>query len=157
MRSAHPDYSAADVYFQTITFATYRSTALAQAERKAAGGGAPVYMYRLDWKTPVMGGRLGAAHAIDLPFVFDNVANSTSYTGPGTNATERLAGLMSDAWIAFSRTGNPNTPALPEWTPYSARDRGTMVFDVTPEFVQDPDSVERVLLQRLLPAGRPVR
>ena len=157
MRAAHPDYDAADVYFQTITFGTYRSTALAQAERKSAAGGAPVYMYRLDWESPVMGGRLGAAHALDIAFVFDNVARSASYTGPETAETQVLANLMADAWIAFARTGNPNTPALPMWTPYSERDRGTMVFDVETEFVQDPDSMERVLLQRLLPAGRPLR
>jgi para-nitrobenzyl esterase len=154
MRAAHPDYSAADVYFQVATFRNYRGTALLQAERKSAQNQAPVYMYRLDWKTPVEGGRLQTPHALDIAFVFDNVARSTSLTGPETDATQRMADLMSQAWIAFARTGNPNTPALPQWPRYDQQTRATMIFDLQPKVVNDPDGAERTLLQRLLPEGR---
>ena len=111
-------------------------------------------MYRLDWKTPVEGGRLETPHALDIAFVFDNVARSLSYTGPETAQTKRMADLMADAWIAFARTGNPNTAALPQWPTYNVQQRATMIFDVDPEVVNDPDSAERELLQRLLPEGR---
>ncbi|MBY8338087.1 carboxylesterase family protein [Alteriqipengyuania sp. NZ-12B] len=153
MRAAHPDYDASDVFFQVATFRNYRGTALLQAERKSEQS-APVYMYRLDWKTPVEGGRLETPHALDIAFVFDNVARSTSYTGPETAETQRMADLMADAWIAFARTGNPNTPALPQWPTYDTRTRATMIFDLDPQMVQDPDGEERELLQRLLPEGR---
>ena len=153
MRKAHPDYDASDVFFQVATFRNYRNTALRQAERKSAQA-APVYMYRLDWKTPVEGGRLETPHALDIAFVFDNVARSLSYTGPETAQTKRMADLMADAWIAFARTGNPNTAALPQWPAYNVQQRATMIFDVDPEVVNDPDSAERELLQRLLPEGR---
>ena len=96
MRKAHPDYDASDVFFQVATFRNYRNTALRQAERKSAQA-APVYMYRLDWKTPVEGGRLETPHALDIAFVFDNVARSLSYTGPETAQTKRMADLMADA------------------------------------------------------------
>ena len=152
MRAAHPDYSASDVFFQVATFRNYRATALRQAERKSAQT-APVYMYRLDWKTPVEGGRLGTPHALDIAFVFDNVARSVSFTGPQSPETKRMADLMADAWIAFARTGNPATPALPEWPTYSPAQRATMMFDIEPEVVGDPDGAERELLQRLLPEG----
>ena len=153
MRAAHPDYDPSDVFFQVATFRNYRGTALLQAERKSAQA-APVYMYRLDWKTPVEGGRLETPHALDIAFVFDNVARSTSYTGPDTAETQRMADLMADAWIAFARTGNPNTPALPQWPTYDMQTRATMIFDLDPQVVQDPDGEERELLQRLLPEGR---
>ncbi|KPM18022.1 carboxylesterase/lipase family protein [Citromicrobium sp. WPS32] len=153
MRAAHPDYDPSDVFFQVATFRNYRGTALLQAERKSAQA-APVYMYRLDWKTPVEGGRLETPHALDIAFVFDNVARSTSYTGPETAETQRMADLMADAWIAFARTGNPNTPALPQWPTYDMQTRATMIFDLDPQVVQDPDGEERELLQRLLPEGR---
>ena len=153
MRAAHPDYDASDVFFQVATFRNYRGTALRQAERKSAQS-APVYMYRLDWKTPVEGGRLQTPHALDIAFVFDNVARSTSFTGPETAETKRMADLMADAWIAFARTGNPNTPSLPTWPSYDVGKRATMIFDVDPEVVSDPDAAERELLQRLLPEGR---
>ncbi len=153
MHAAHPDYDPSDVFFQVATFRNYRGTALLQAERKSKQS-APVYMYRLDWKTPVEGGRLETPHALDIAFVFDNVARSTSYTGPETAETQRMADLMADAWIAFARTGNPNTPALPQWPTYDAQGRATMIFDLDPQVVQDPDGEERKLLQRLLPEGR---
>ena len=153
MRQAHPDYDASDVFFQVATFRNYRGTALRQAERKSAQE-APVYMYRLDWKTPVEGGRLETPHALDIAFVFDNVARSTSFTGPETVETQRMADLMADAWIAFARTGNPNTPALPQWPAYNIETRPTMIFDLDPKLVSDPDGEERELLQRLLPEGR---
>ncbi|NCP18676.1 MAG: carboxylesterase/lipase family protein [Erythrobacter sp.] len=153
MRAAHPDYDASDVFFQVATFRNYRGTALLQAERKSEQQ-APVYMYRLDWKTPVEGGRLETPHALDIAFVFDNVARSTSYTGPETAETQRMADLMADAWIAFARTGNPNTTALPQWPTYDPQSRATMIFNLEPQVVNDPDGEERELLQRLLPEGR---
>ncbi|MEN8677130.1 MAG: carboxylesterase/lipase family protein, partial [Alteriqipengyuania sp.] len=62
--------------------------------------------------------------------------------------------LMADAWIAFARSGNPNTPALPRWPTYDPQSRATMIFDIDPQVVNDPDGAERELLQRLLPEGR---
>jgi para-nitrobenzyl esterase len=40
-----------------------------------------------------------------------------------------MADLMSSVWIAFARTGNPNTEGLPEWSPYDLENRSTMVLD----------------------------
>ena len=153
MRAAYPDADASEIFFQTATFQNYRATALRQAERKSAQNQAPVYMYRLDWETPVEGGRLKSPHALDIAFVFDNVARSVSYTGTGPDQ-QRMADLMSDAWIAFAKTGNPNTPALPQWPQYTMGNRATMIFDTDPEVSVDPDQAERELLQRLLSEGR---
>lgn len=153
MRAAHPDYGASDIFFQVATFRNYRGTGIRHAERKSAQE-APVYMYRLDWQTPVEGGRLKTPHALDIAFVFDNVARSTSFTGPETKDTQRMADLMADAWIAFARNGNPATAALPQWPSYDLQKRATMIFDLKPEVVNDPDKAERELLQRLLPDGR---
>ncbi len=153
MRAAYPDADASEIFFQTATFQNYRGTALRQAERKSAQNQAPVYMYRLDWETPVEGGRLKSPHALDIAFVFDNVARSVSYTGTGPDQ-QRMADLMSDAWIAFAKTGNPNTPALPQWPRYTMGNRATMIFDTDPEVSVDPDQAERELLQSLLSEGR---
>ncbi|MXP08975.1 carboxylesterase family protein [Altererythrobacter halimionae] len=153
MRAAHPDADASEIFFQTATFQNYRGTALRQAERKSAQNQAPVYMYRLDWETPVAGGILKSPHALDIAFVFDNVARSTSYTGTGPDQ-QRMADLMSEAWIAFAKTGNPNTPVLPQWPRYTQTNRATMIFDTDPEVVLDPDKAERELLQSLLSEGR---
>mgnify|MGYP000973101011 CR=1 FL=1 len=40
------------------------------AERKAAQGQAPVFMYRLDYETPIFGGILRSPHGLDTPMIF---------------------------------------------------------------------------------------
>jgi para-nitrobenzyl esterase len=129
--------------FQIFTFARWRHSAIWQAERRLAQGGGPVYMFRVDWETPVDGGRWRAPHAVDIPFVFDNVAVSASMVGddPGAQA---LADQMSAAWVAFARTGSPQTTSLPAWSPYSTSDRATLCFDRVPVLVENPEPEERV-------------
>ncbi len=65
---------------------------------------------------------------MEIPFVFNNADVHASMTGGGDDAM-RLADRMSDAWLAFARTGNPNTPSLPQWPAYNAAEGATMIFD----------------------------
>ena len=51
---------------------------------------------------------------------------------------------MSDAWIAFARTGNPKRTALPDWPAYDLARRATMVFDATSRVVDDPRGTDAV-------------
>ena len=67
-----------------------------------------VFMYRLDFTTPVLDGKLGVPHALDLGFCFDNL-DRTSLHG-GRPEAPALAERMSEAWLAFARTGDPNHP-----------------------------------------------
>jgi para-nitrobenzyl esterase len=52
---------------------------------------------------------------------------------------------MSDAFIVFAKTGNPNHGGIPEWKPYELATRSTMVFDATSQLVDDPRGEERKL------------
>src|SRR5690606_8582953 len=119
------------------------------AERRAALGGAPVYHYYFTWQTPVLGGRLMSPHALEIAFVFDNTERSARFTGGGPRPAA-LADKMSDAWIAFARTGSPDTPKLPKWTPYDAKTRATMVFDDRSEVVSDPAKERRIAMQEFM-------
>lgn len=122
---AYPGYRPVDLIdFDT----TFRPNAVRQADIKAAQGGAPVYMYLFTWESPVLDGALRSTHCMEIPFVFANAKIHASMTGGGAQA-ETLAGRMSDAWIAFARTGNPNTPSLPHWPAYTPDQRATMFFD----------------------------
>jgi para-nitrobenzyl esterase len=50
---------------------------------------------------------------------------------------------MSDAWLAFARTGRPDTPSLPDWPVYDLAARRTMIFDRDVRVVADPRGNER--------------
>ena len=49
-----------------------------------------------------------------------------------------MAAQISDAYISFARTGNPNTPRLPHWPVYDLAHRSTMVFDRVSKVVDEP-------------------
>ena len=121
----------------------FRSGTDTEAERKAALGRAPVYMYRFQWYSPVSGGRLRAMHCMDIPFVFENVDLSKSVVGDGPDRYA-LADRMSNAWVAFARTGNPNHRGLPKWEPFGADKRATLIFNNECRAVNDPYRDERL-------------
>jgi para-nitrobenzyl esterase len=147
-RRSMPGASASDLFFAITTDRRVRQQAWTQAERKAAQAVAPVWLYELDWATPVDGGKWGSPHSLDLAFVFDNVGKSAAMVGAGPDA-QKLADQMSAAWIAFARSGNPNHPAIPPWPAFTPTERATMVFDVDPRVVGDFRGEERALLAPL--------
>ncbi len=108
--------------------AMFRPGAVRQANDKSALNAAPVYMYLFTWQSPVMDGKYKAVHCMELPFVFNNVERCQEMTGGGKEAIA-LAAKMSDAWINFARTGNPNHKGLPVWPKYDAAKTATMHFD----------------------------
>lgn len=122
---AYPGYQPKDL----IDFDTrFRPNAVKQGDIKSAQNGAPVYMYMFTWESPVLDGALRSTHCMEIPFVFNNAKIHASMTGGGADA-EQLASRMSDAWLAFARTGNPNSASLPEWPAYDAKGGATMYFD----------------------------
>jgi para-nitrobenzyl esterase len=123
-----------------MTDMSMRSTSILEADRKAAQGGAPVFMYRVDWEAPMLDHALRSPHGIEVPLVFDNVVGA-NFVGDGPEP-KRLAALMSQAWINFARTGNPSQKQL-AWPRYDTRARETMIFDVPPRVAADPDRVTR--------------
>jgi para-nitrobenzyl esterase len=143
-RRLYPAYSPSDVLFAATTAARSWRAAIIEAEERARAG-TPAYAYQLDWASPYDGGRLGAPHASDIPLVFDNVAASGSHAqGPWA---QPMADRMSAAFIAFARTGDPNSAAIPRWEPYRLPRRQTLVFDNATRLVDDPRGAERRLFE----------
>lgn len=112
--------------------------AIVMATRKAAAGGAPVYVYRIDWKTPVLDGVLRSPHGVELPFVFDTVATAPELVG--TAPQPFMVRLFQHSFAAFARTGNPTIAGGPTWPAYSAANRATFIYDTNPHVVTDPDA-----------------
>ena len=132
----------------------FRQGVETQAERKAAQRGAPVYVYRFEYYSPVRDGRLKAMHCMEIPFVFDNLEAGKIYTGTSA-AAQKIADQMSAAWVAFARTGNPSHKGIPQWKPFNADERPTMVFGAGTEarLVNDPGHEERLALKALRENG----
>src|ERR1043165_9152728 len=75
------------------------------------------HVYDFEWRSTAFGGELGAAHAVEIPFVFDTLATATGPEGLlGRTAPQELATRMHRLWIDFARDGS-----LP-WAPF---DRAT--------------------------------
>ena len=129
--------------FGAMGAAGIREESFRVADRKYALNG-QVWQYLFAWATPMLEGRPKTFHSAEIAFVFNNAGLCRNQTGGGPAALA-LAGRMSDAWIAFARTGNPNHVGLPHW-PACAADHPTMVFDNRCEVRPDPDGPGRKLL-----------
>jgi para-nitrobenzyl esterase len=147
LQSFQQKYPKASPYelFSRIGGMTGRQNAVIQAERKAAQGAAPAYLYWFHWQTPVLDGRPRAFHCAELPFVFYNTDRCATMTGGGADA-RALAGRIADAWLAFARTGDPNHKGLPKWPAFTPAQCPTMVFDNTCVLANAPDADERRVL-----------
>ena len=151
-RTAVPSASPSELFFLIASDAAYVVPSTVIAERRAALGGGPVYAYYLTWKTRTRNGKLMTPHALDIPFVFDNTDSEHTTYGltTGTEEERSLADKVSDTWIAFARTGEPNGGKLPQWPPYSKNSRRTMVIDNTSEIMEDPIKPRREIMQKVL-------
>jgi para-nitrobenzyl esterase len=144
-RKLYPDATASDIFFKVTTQTFMTRNILYLADRKADQGAAPVYVYELTFETLVDGGMWKSPHTLDVPLVFDNVAVSDSLYGDTPNV-QAVADVMSSAWLAFARTGNPNTPQLPEWPPYKPGG-AVMQFNLESVVKFDPYAREGIILQ----------
>jgi len=140
LRAAYPDYNPTHLASGCATASGMWAGSIKLAERKAAQGAAPVWMYMLTWETPVSRGRLRSPHALEIPLVFDNVEKARNFVGRG-DEPQAVADQMSEAWLAFARSGDPG------WPPYDAANRTTRLFDVESRTVNDPLSKVREVLQ----------
>lgn len=106
----------------------FRPFVIRQADQKSKAATAQVYVYLFAWQSPAFEGKYKAFHTMDLPFVFNNIARCEEMTGGGQKAYQ-MADRMSEAWIQFARTGNPNHKGLPDWPDYTFINGATMIFD----------------------------
>ena len=145
-RADHPQASPWEVYSLILSDWPTRVFSVKIAQEQARLRGAPVHMYRMDWRTPVRGGLLMSPHAVDIAFVLDTVQANIESNGGGTES-QRMADQMSSVWIAFARTGNPQIEQLPQWPAYEEQHRATMLFNLPSRVAFDPDAADRRIIQ----------
>lgn len=80
---------------------------------------------------------LGAPHAIELRYVFNTLNNTDEFP-----ENKVLADKVMNYWIQFAKTGNPNSPGLPNWPEYTVSRKRYLIFD-------DEISIEKDLRKRV--------
>jgi len=147
-REWNPTYSASDVFFAVTTDSRSWRGEVIEADRRAADAKAQpnTWVYQVNWKSGVDGGKWGAPHTLDIPLAFDNVALSPGMVGASAEDQKRaqvMADVVSETYIAFARTGNPNNARLPKWPAFELEKRPTMIFDLPVRVEDDPRGRER--------------
>ena len=138
-REGHADRSLKRAWVDLVGELVFRIPVLRLADAQAANG-APVYVYRFDWQSPAFGGRLGAAHALEMPFVWNrlDLPMAPILLGPDVAQAQPLATIVHASWAKFIKTGNPNGGGLPFWPRYAPERRATMLIDRHSRVADDP-------------------
>ena len=139
------------VQAQIFTDSGFRRSAITQAERKAAVGKAPAYMYLWTFESPSFDGKFGAVHGTDVSASFNNYRDGIG--GTGSRQQRSLWAAFAASWVAFAKTGNPNNPKIPNWAPYDMTKRATMIFDTDTRVENDPRGDIRKFWEQMPPSG----
>ncbi|HEY0937516.1 MAG TPA: carboxylesterase family protein, partial [Trebonia sp.] len=138
-RASRPDASPGDVLAAVISDWFFRVPAIRVAETRAAAGAASTWMYRFDLPEPQANGGLGAAHAVEIPFVFDTIDRPTARPLVGGSPSRAAADRVHRIWVDFITRGDPG------WAPYDAGRRTTALLTEDLHVVEDPAGEERAL------------
>jgi para-nitrobenzyl esterase len=137
--AARPGFNPLGLIAAAQTDHVFRRPAQRLAEARAAAGN-PSWMYWFTWASPAFGGILGSAHALDIPFAFDNLhaPGIEMLLGDGAER-QAIATRFADEISLFSTKGSPS------WEEFDLTDRATLRIDATIELLDDPEAALRLL------------
>lgn len=136
---ARPGATPLQLLAAVATDRTFRRPAQKLCEQRAEHG-TQSWMYWFTWASPAFGGVLGSAHAIDIPFAFDNLRSPGSEMLLGdVNIIQPLATRFADEIVAFASQGSTS------WNTFDLTERATMRLDTSAEHLSDPEPELRVL------------
>ncbi len=152
----------ADFYDITASYQSrvWRAQAVDEAaNRMARAGHDDIYAYRFDWDE---GGSmlfmdfshlLGAAHAMEIPFVFNHFTffgrlDAALFNDDNAAGREALASSMGAYWAEFARSGDPGSAGGQEWPAWQGE--GVLMRFDSPEdgggeILTGPESVTQIL------------
>jgi para-nitrobenzyl esterase len=144
----HPDMRNQMLWLTAESDDSRRWNAQELCGLKQAQNAAPAYLYFFDWHSPVHNNRMGSYHCLDIPFVLYNMDIGASMTG-SDQGRYQLSHVMSAAWAAFARTGNPDHADMPHWPAFDAATLPTMMFGKEVRVANDPNRETRLALAEL--------
>jgi para-nitrobenzyl esterase len=117
-----PDATPGAALTRAMNDLVFHGPAQRLAEAHAGTGPGRTYAYNFAWRSSACGGRLGACHGLELPFVFGTLPAAIGPEGMlGHEAPQALSDQMRDAWTAFARSGDPGWPAYDANAPEAHR------------------------------------
>jgi para-nitrobenzyl esterase len=144
-----PDLALPYRYSAVLTDLYYRLPALRIVQRRIEAGGES-WLYRFDHPSPALRGRLGACHALEIPFVFGTLDAPGMARFAGEDAeTRQLSGHMMDAWSTFARDGNCGDG----WPPWARDTRRTWIAATPDRCVAGVDDAILAAWSAVLPAA----
>ena len=143
----------ASLWTAISTDTTFRMPMYEMADAHVRAGGT-VYTYMFAHRSTGFGGMLGAAHATEIPFVFDNLDQPFTevMVGDITDERRQLADELASSWVAFAKGDPLPTPAAgggtPQlWPPYDLEHRATVIVDVDSSVeLRHHDALRRIWL-----------
>jgi para-nitrobenzyl esterase len=143
-RRARPEADYDELFKGIMTDRMFRMPAVRMAEAQLVHQPANTFMYLFEYASTAFDGRLGSCHALEIPFVFDNLHRAGIEFLTGPQPPQSLASVMHEAWTRFAHTGSPVHDGLPDWPAYDEDDRATMYFGVPCHLEGDPAPDERL-------------
>ena len=115
--------SVEDAYLNVLRDVTFTLPMRTWA-RMTGTGKSKAYWYWFSHAPPVPnGGYLRAFHAAEIAYVFRNLGFPQR-----REVDDQLADTMSNYWVNFARTGDPNGKGLPKWAPYTREEESYLEF-----------------------------
>jgi para-nitrobenzyl esterase len=91
------------------------------------------YLYRFDYDRMILGKRIGAMHAMEMPFIFDSQDRAPMNLLYDRRRREESRGLvraMQGYWLNFAKNGDPNGAGLPPWPAFDIAQPQAMIFNL---------------------------
>jgi len=120
----------------------------------AKGNAAYIYLFSYVSPSAQQMMRYGAAHASEIPYVFDNLRNRN-----GANVAPKdkeVAKIMNTYWINFAKTGDPNGGGQPKWPVYDPKSEELLEFKADGSAVgeSDPKKARLDVIEKAVIAGQ---
>lgn len=162
---------SADAYLALYPFTSDQEARLAQAHSmrdqtfgwemrtwarlQAKTGKAPVYLYYFSHVPPLPNAAwLGAQHGAEIPYALNWPNGTHSSNVPWTAADRTLADQVSQYWVNFATTGNPNGKGLPAWPAFDPKDEKALAIGDTIVVAPVPNKAALDFLDSAAAQGR---